>query len=232
MLTQAPFLLIGHRGAPGHAPENTLASFAAAVALGVDGIELDVHLADGRLVVIHDQRLEKTTNGRGLVADQPFARLRRLDAGNGERVPTLDEVLDLVPEQLLLNVELKAAGTAEAVARRLAGEPRRLLVSSFDHAELARFHARCPAVPCAPLARHWRPSLRTAVAAVRARTLNLADRAATPTRLRQAMGWGCSCLIFTVDEPRRAAQLRSWGAGGVFTDYPDRLRALASADPA
>ena len=231
MVTQAPFLLIGHRGAPGHAPENTLAGFAAAVALGVDGIELDVHLADGRLVVIHDPRLEKTTNGRGPVAAQSFATLRRLDAGDGERIPTLDEALDLVPAHLLLNVELKAAGTAEAVARRLAGERRPLLVSSFDHAELARFHARCPAVPCAPLARLWRPSLRDVVSAVRAASLNLADRVATPARLRQAGDWGCPCLIFTVNDADRAAQLRRWGAGGCFTDYPDRLRAPAPAGP-
>lgn len=229
MVTQAPFLLIGHRGAPGHAPENTLAGFAAAVALGVDGIELDVHLADGRLVVIHDPRLEKTTNGRGLVAAQPFATLRELDAGNGERIPTLDEALDRVPAHLLLNVELKAAGTAEAVARRLAGEQRPLLVSSFDYRELARFHARCPGVPCAPLARRWRPSLREAVAAVRAESVNLADRVATPARLRQARDWGCRCLIFTVNDADRAGQLRRWGAGGVFTDYPDRLRAPAPA---
>lgn len=226
MVTQAPFLTIGHRGAPGHAPENTLAGFAAAAALGVDGIELDVHLAEGRLVVIHDRRVDKTTNGTGLVAELPFAELRRLDAGNGERIPTLDEVLDLVPDHLLLNVELKAAGTAEAVAGRLAGEQRPLLVSSFDHAELVRFHARCPMVPCAPLARRWRPQLREAAAAVQAQTLNLADRAATPTRLREARGWGCSCLVFTVNDARRAARLCSWGAGGVFTDYPDRLAGL------
>ena len=232
MLTQARFLLIGHRGAPGHAPENTLAGFAAALALGVDGIELDVHLADGRLVVIHDRRLDKTTNGRGLVAEQTFAALRGLDAGNGERIPTLDEVLDLVPAHLLTNVELKAAGTAEPVARRLAGERRPLLVSSFDLAELARFHALCPAIPCAPLARHWRPSLRDAAAAVRAEALNLADRAATPARLRQARDWGCRCLVFTVNDAGRAAQLRRWGAGGVFTDYPDRLQAPAAPRPA
>ena len=227
MVTQRRFLLIGHRGAPGHAPENTLASFRAAVAHGVDGIELDVQLVDGQLIVMHDQRLEKTTNGRGRVAETSFAALRQLDAGNGERVPTLDEVLALVPDRLLVNVELKTAGTAAVAARRLDGEQRPLLVSSFDHAELGRFHALCPSVPCAPLARHWHPGLRRTVDAVRAAHLNLADRAATPARLEAARSWGVDCLIFTVNDARRAAQLRDWGAGGVFTDYPDRLAALS-----
>lgn len=232
MVTQRPFLLIGHRGAPGHAPENTLASFRAAVALGVDGIELDVRLVGGRLIVMHDERLEKTTNGRGRVADASFADLRRLDAGNGERVPTLDEVLDLVPSGLLVNVEMKAAGTADVVARRLDGEQRPLLVSSFDHNELARFHALLPSVPCAPLARYWRPGLRRIVDAVGASHLNLADRAVTPARLDAARSWGVGCLIFTVNEAARAAQLRDWGAAGVFTDFPDRLAAMSAQAPA
>ena len=229
MLPQARFLLIGHRGAPGHAPENTLAGFAAALALGVDGIELDVHLAAGRLVVIHDRRVEKTTNGHGLVAQLPFETLRRLDAGDGERIPTLDEVLDLVPPEILLNIELKAPGTAAAVARRLAGERRSLLTSSFDHAELARFHALCPAIPCAPLTVRWHTGLRDVVEAVKAPHLNLADRVASAARLQAARGWGCPCFVFTVNDAARAAQLQAWGAGGVFTDYPDRLRSLAPA---
>ncbi|MYJ75784.1 MAG: glycerophosphodiester phosphodiesterase, partial [Gammaproteobacteria bacterium] len=140
-------LIIGHRGAAGLAPENTLAGFARAVELGVDGVELDVHLAGPEVVVIHDERVDRTTNGVGLVRDLTFAELRRLDAGDGQRVPTLKEVLDLVPEHMLVNIELKGVGTAEPVAAIVGdlalgakrGRLPALLVSSFDHGELGRF---------------------------------------------------------------------------------------------
>src|SRR6476646_6451219 len=90
------FLIIGHRGAAGLEPENTLRSFTRALRIGVDAIELDVYCVDGKLVVIHDDTLERTTNGRGDVMAMSYDALRRLDAGSGERIPTLDEVLDLV----------------------------------------------------------------------------------------------------------------------------------------
>src|SRR5918912_617430 len=108
--------VVGHRGAMGHCPENTLASFERGLDLGADWVELDVHLSrDGALVVIHDETLERTTNGAGLVKDHDLAELRRLDAGAwfgpefaGQRLPTLDEALAwAVRRGLVLDVELK-----------------------------------------------------------------------------------------------------------------------------
>ncbi len=130
------FLIIGHRGAAGLEPENTLRSFARALDIGVDAIELDVYCVDEQIVVIHDDTLERTTNGRGDVMATSYDALRRLDAGKGERIPTLDEVLELV------------AGTgdrqyrAERQRHRRAGRPGIVaahpnvdtLVSSFEHA--------------------------------------------------------------------------------------------------
>src|SRR5437763_13614314 len=87
--------VVGHRGAMGHCPENTLASFARGLELGADWIELDVHLSrDGQLIVIHDETLDRTTNGHGLVKDHSLAELKQLDAGQGQAIPTLAEVLD------------------------------------------------------------------------------------------------------------------------------------------
>src|SRR6516162_8701953 len=86
----------GHRGAAGHEPENTLRSVNKALELGANGIEVDVHLADGHLVVIHDDTLDRTTNGTGAVVEKTFACLRSLDAGRGERIPTLEEVFETV----------------------------------------------------------------------------------------------------------------------------------------
>jgi glycerophosphoryl diester phosphodiesterase len=110
-------LNFAHRGASHEAPANTLAAFRRAVELGADGVELDVHLSkDRQLVVIHDFTLETTTNGRGLVQNHTLAELKELDAGSwfgpafaGERIPSLQEVIEAVGQRLLLNIELKAS---------------------------------------------------------------------------------------------------------------------------
>ena len=223
MLAQRDFLLIGHRGAAGLAPENTLASFAKAVALGVDGVELDVRLVEDELVVIHDERVDRTTDGSGLVGELSLAQLRRLDAGAGERIPTLTEVLAAVPSRCLVNVELKGAGTAASVARTLGGERRPLLVSSFDHGELAQFHALCPDVPCAPLIGRWQAGLERVAKSLDASAVNLADRLASAERVAKIASWGCRSLVYTVNDAQRAQRLKGMGVAGVFTDYPDRL---------
>jgi len=127
-------LCIGHRGARGHAPENTLASVRKAIELGADWIEIDVYWVDGELVVFHDDRLERTTNGNGRLMDQSFADLRGLDAGNGEQIPTLSEVFELAANQVGINIELKGPGTAEPVVQFLQhrNKPQRRNPASED----------------------------------------------------------------------------------------------------
>ena len=221
--------VIGHRGAAGLAPENTLASFSHAVRLGVDAVELDVHrTADGHLVVIHDERVDRTTNGRGSVASTRFAALRRLTAGPAERVPTLDEVLETVPAHIAVNVELKGRGTAEPVANAIAGRKRPLLVSAFDHGELGRFHGLCPDIRCAPLVAKWRPGVLDTARALDAWSVNIADRVADPETVDAIRTSGRLCLVYTVNDAERAAALRAMGVAGVFSDYPDRLLKPAS----
>jgi glycerophosphoryl diester phosphodiesterase len=108
--------IMGHRGAPADEPENTLGSFRQALAVGVDAVELDVQLTkDGRLAVIHDETLDRTTNGQGRVKDFTLAELKRLDAGRGEQVPSLEEVFDLVQGKAHLVVELKQPEAAGAL---------------------------------------------------------------------------------------------------------------------
>src|ERR671938_850947 len=101
--------VVGHRGAMGHCPENTLASFERGLELGADWIELDVHLSrDGALIVIHDETLDRTTNGHGLVRERTLAELRQLDAGQGQRIPTLDEVLEWArAHETIVDIEIK-----------------------------------------------------------------------------------------------------------------------------
>lgn len=108
-LTAVSPLIIGHRGASGYKPENTMAAFQLAAAQGADGIEFDVHLSsDRQIVIIHDERVDRTTDGHGLIANMSLAQIRELNAGDGERVPTLVELLATMGDSLLYNIEIKA----------------------------------------------------------------------------------------------------------------------------
>jgi glycerophosphoryl diester phosphodiesterase len=218
------FMIIGHRGAAGLEPENTLRSFARAVEIGVDAIELDVYCVEGHLVVIHDDTLERTTNGLGEVMATSFDALRRLDAGRGERIPTLDEVFAAVPSGFTVNVELKGPGTAEPVARCIADSADvDAIVSSFDHPELIRFHAVAPDVRVAPLFHRTNARMFEIADALDAWAVNLSVKLATADRLAAIAEHGYRSLVYTINDPAVAQRLRDDGAGGIFTDYPDRM---------
>ncbi len=159
--------ILGHRGVMGLCPENTMASFRRAVELGCAILELDVHLSkDGELMVIHDETLERTTTGRGEVRALTAAAIRRVDAGvrfakefRGERVPFLEEVLDLVREaDVAVNIEIKngpnfPAGIARKVTRLVSrfDLEARTVISSFDHQVLVECHRLAPETPTAAL---------------------------------------------------------------------------------
>src|SRR5688572_24609642 len=149
---------IAHRGASGREPENTLRAVRMALDLAVDAIEIDVHAVHGSLLVIHDARLERTTNGTGRLADHSLDRLRQLDAGRGERIPTLEEVIDLVGGRVPLVIELKGAATVRPVVeliRERVGSGRSrvtdFLVSSFDHLQIQEAQRLEPDLPRALL---------------------------------------------------------------------------------
>ena len=215
-------LLIGHRGAAGLAPENTLPSFALAAAHGCDAVELDVHYAHGELLVIHDATLERTTNGRGGLQEHSLAALRELDAGNGARIPTLAEVLAALPRGLGVNVELKGTGTATPVAALLGdGTDHDVLVSSFNLQRLKEFHELAPRVPVAPLFSSWRRDAWRLADALGAWSINLAVRLATRERIAAAHERGLRVLVYTVNDKTTAARLTRYGVDGLFTDYPD-----------
>lgn len=149
---------IAHRGASAHEPENTMLAFRRALELGADGLELDVHLSsDGAAVVIHDSTLDKTTDGSGQVRETSLAQLRALDAGKGERIPLLEEVIDEFAGRCLLLIELKGAGseipTADMI--RAKGVVSSVIVSSFDPAKLARMKAHAPEIETAVLTGRW-----------------------------------------------------------------------------
>ena len=242
--------VIGHRGAAGEAPENTLVGLRRAHALGCKWVEFDVRLtADGELILLHDDRLERTTNGRGHARELTLAAIRRFDAGAwfhplflGEPVPTLDEAIALLAELGLgANIELKsepgdALATARATTEILSRSwPRHLpapLVSSFsDQAiEAARDHA--PDVPRGLLIRSVTAARQRRAADFGCMTINVDHqylRPAIVTRLREA---GYFVMAYTVNDAVRANELWQWGVSSVFSDFPNIMNSAVTVDRA
>jgi glycerophosphoryl diester phosphodiesterase len=219
-----PILVIGHRGAAGLLPENTLPSFQRAFECGVGAVELDVYAVEGELIVFHDETLERTTNGTGAVAGSSLTALRSLNAGDGWPIPLLAEVAAILPSGVGLNIELKGPGTAGPVAEFLArARLPEVLVSSFEHDELAIFHRLAPQVPVATLFHEWTDAAWDIAADMDAWAINLYRKIATPERLARARELGLRCLVYTVNDLDEARRLIADGATGIFTDYPDRI---------
>lgn len=242
--------VIGHRGAAGLAPENTLAAFRLAAELGVNAIELDIQLtADGAPVVLHDDTLDRTTDRRGPVAALTLAELRGADAGarftpdagrtfpfRGQelRVPTLGEVLWAAPAMALL-VELKHPSSQDAVRRVLEqeGAVERCVLAAADPVALERF--RQPPFACAAsgpeIAALYRAALlRRRLPRVGYRCLSVPERwrgLPVPTRgfIAAARRLGCPVHVWTVDNADAAARYWGRGACGILTNRPDRIRA-------
>lgn len=227
MADQPPFLCIGHRGAMGYRPENTLPAFELALAMGCPWVELDVHLCEDELVVIHDDRLERTTSGKGRVSGVTFDYLRSLDAGDGAQVPTLTEVIEFIDGRAGINVELKGKGTGPAVSRLLSTcceqsrQPGDFLLSSFVHDELRDTDARF-----ARGALFGRRSggnrIRQAID-LGAWSLNLGLEIVAPEEVAAAHAEGLRVLVYTVNEPDDIRRMLDIGVDGVFTNYPDRV---------
>jgi glycerophosphoryl diester phosphodiesterase len=221
-------LVIAHRGASGHRAENTLPAFDLAVAQHADMIETDLHrTADGAIVITHDEQLSGL-GGRGEVADATLAEIRRLDAGGGERVPTLDELLDRLGRQIPFNLELKRASQAAAFeAVRHRGLVERTLFSSFHDPVLAELRAVAPDARLGLLLsrRHPDHALERA-RALGAEALHPERPLATPAFVEAAHGAGLAVYVFTVDAPDEMERLLALGVDGLFTNFPDRMCAL------
>ena len=227
------FLAIAHRGASGREPENTLRAIRRGLELGANGVEIDVRLsADGELVVIHDAQLRRTTGSPGLVSRRTLAQLQALDAGEGEPIPTLRQVLDLIAGRAWLNVELKARGTGRAVSAEITRAIEsgggwsfdRLVVSSFDQRELAT--VTDPRIRVGVLLARRPLSIRKLTARLRASSVHLPARLATGRMVERIHNAGALALVYTVNDPKEMERLRALGVDGVFTDFPERAGRL------
>ena len=232
-------LLIAHRGAPAVAPEHTIPAYEAAVAAGADALELDIHLSrDDQLVVIHDARLERTTDGRGLVREYTTRQLKRLDAGGwfgrrfrGQRIQTLSEVLERFRDRVAFGIELKAGSDLyPAIEERLLTLLQiydvldRTLVTSFDHHALRKCRDLDPDVRTGALVvgRLLVPAALAPAGVLNA--LCLRADLITARDVAAARQAGLDCYAWVVDDPATARQLVEWGIAGIVTDRPDLIR--------
>lgn len=235
--------VIGHRGAAASAPENTLAAFSSARALGVRWVEFDVRLtADEVPILLHDARLERTTDGHGRAAALPLAAIRRLDAGGwfapgfaGERVPTLEEALAHLGELGLgANVEVKAergrarrtgVQVAALLARAWPSSAPPPIVSSFLPQALLAVRETAPELACGILfheiPRNWL-ALTRRLGCV---SVHADQRFLAPAIVAEVRRLGYSLLAYTVNDAGRACSLFDWGVTAVFSDLPETILA-------
>lgn len=223
-------LVIGHRGASGYEPENTLRSFERAISQGASWVECDVWRVEDELIVLHDEDLARTTSGTGRVTRRSLSYVRSLDAGRGARVPTLGEVMELVRGRVGLNIELKGPGTAEPVVRMLRDpawasflQDGRILLSSFRHRELDVVRGLDARLPVAPLFHRRDLRLFATARRLRAKSVNIAAPLASPRLVRRCHERGLEVWVYTVNQASFAMRLETMGVDAVFTDYPDRI---------
>jgi glycerophosphoryl diester phosphodiesterase len=224
-------IIFGHRGARGLKPENTLPSFTEGL-MHTNAIELDVYACKtGELVVIHDDTVDRTTNGHGYVTEMTFDQLRKLDAGAGAQIPTLQEVLDLAKNTSLVNIELKGPGTATPVAGVIKHyvETRQwtyenFIASSFNHVELAAFKKICSEVRIAALICGIPLDLAQCATILNAYALNPSLEFISQDLVDDAHNRGLKVFVYTVNTQEDLNRLNALGVDGIFTDYPDRIK--------
>ena len=220
-------LRIGHRGAAGHAPENTLLSFEKAVLLGCDMTELDVHLCgSGELVVIHDETVDRTTDGVGSVSGLTLNELKLLDAGQGEEIPTLYEVLSLLRGMIGLNIELKGLGTAKPVhdlVKELGWGNNDLTISSFDWGMLKEYRVLDFNARLGVLTFKNHGEAMGFAEQIDAYSINPYHLLLNKKYVEEAHNKGFMVYSWTPNKESEIKHAIQKGVDGVISDYPDRI---------
>lgn len=230
-------VIIAHRGASAYAPENTMASFKKALEMGAEGIELDVHLtADGHLVVVHDPKVDRTSNGSGWVKDMTLSQLRKLDFGSwflpefkGERIPLLDEIMELLKDHnVLLNIEAKSGPVIYQGMEKMLSEiihaynmTDRVIVSSFNHYSLVELKRISPDIKTgllynAGLYEPWDYARKVGAYAIHPLFYNV-----VPEIVEGCKKHKVAINPFTVDQPELIRKVAEAGVDGIITNVPD-----------
>jgi len=233
-------LLIGHRGASGYEPENTLSAFQKAIVMKCDGIELDVHMSkDHELVVIHDETLERTTSGDGFVSEKELHELQSLDAGGwygqmhvGSSIPTLESVFQLIPKGLLINVEIKGkSDEAWTIEKRLLELVYKyellenMLVSSFNHVVVKNIRMMDSEIRIGVLIKEHDDNLIAYIEdyELNAYSVHPSLDIVNDKMVKELKNKGYKVFPYTVNEQEQASSFMDMGVDGIFTDYPDLM---------
>lgn len=224
-------LKIGHRGAKGYAPENTLVSFQKAVALNANGIELDVHVCkSGELIVIHDFTIDRTTNGTGAVSDLTLSELKALRINDHIQLPTLEEVLSLFTKNHLINIELKGANTAEktvGIIKKWVDENKldyqNFIVSSFQEEEIAQVAQINAQIPLGILTQASVEQALEWAKRYAAKAIHPHFSLLTPENVALTRQKGYQIYTWTVNEPADIERVKTLKINGIITDYLDRI---------
>lgn len=225
------FLKIGHRGACGYKPENTLGSFRKAMELGVDIIELDVRMCrSGEIIVIHDETIGRTTGENGFIGEMDLSGIRTLDSGEGEGVPILEEVFELVDRTVRINIELKEPGTAGPVHNLIQHYVNEngwslddFIISSFHHNELVTFRKLNPDIDISVLFYRMPNNYYKYAERVNAFAINCFKGITTTEFITDAHTRGLKYFVFTVNRPKTIEEMKKLGVDGIISNYPDRL---------
>jgi glycerophosphoryl diester phosphodiesterase len=221
-------LCIAHRGASGYEPENTLRSLRRAVELGAPWIEFDVQVVGEEVVLFHDRTLDRRANRPGLVAELPFAELRSLDVGLGERVPLLSEALELLRGKTAINIELKGRKCAEKVAPILVRvlsngwKLEDIVVSSFDHHQLLTLRSLLPEIQIGVLVYGYPLSAIETARTLKATSINADISFITAERVKEIQENRFTVNVYTANTVQDITLMSELGVNGIFCDFPDR----------
>lgn len=224
-------LKIGHRGAKGYEPENTLIAFEKAIHLGVDGIELDVHLSsDNELIVIHDETVDRTTNGKGEVNQLSLKELKALKIENTAEIPTLTEVFDLVNQRCFINIELKGIGTPKPVIQLIAHyiseknwDYNHFLISSFDWKMLEETHSLDPKIKIGVLTEESIDNALAFAKNINAFAINPYYKLLSKENVILMQQNGFEIYPWTVNSENAIQKIKTFNVNGIISDFPDRI---------
>lgn len=225
-----PIFKIGHRGAKGHLTENTLESISLALEMGIDGIEVDVHLcASGEVVVFHDFTLDRLSDGSGEITTKTYDQLQQLTLKGGYKIPLLTEVLDLIEGKCSINIELKGLNTSKSTCAIISKyidkgwEYSSILVSSFQENELLEVKKINGNILIAVLSK---ASVEEAIEwgkILNATAIHPSLGIITRQSVIDAHTQGFNVNVWTVNEPEDIARMIEFGVDGIISDFPDRL---------
>lgn len=222
---------IGHRGAKGHEPENTIIGFQKAINLHVDRIELDVHLSsDNELMVIHDETIDRTTDGQGLVTSFSLPELKRFKIDKTHSIPTLTEVLNLIDQKCDINIELKSFESADyvvALIEKYVNEKNwkydRFIVSSFDWNALQQVAFLNADIPIGVLTETDLDLALAFAKFIRAKSIHPYFHLLTKENTAQLQQKGFQVFPWTINEIEDIKRIKTYQVDGIISDFPDRL---------